>query len=133
VSDSIGQIHPFHRTGSPPLVPDRLARRRNGLGTGALALGICGITSFPLYGGIALGVPGLILGVMGIRYINHGNASNKKVAIAGVVLSFLGLVLSICFFAIGMFLLVEQEKKCFDTVRYPTESERQVCLDEVWG
>jgi hypothetical protein len=65
---------------------------RNGFGIAALVLGIVSIVLFPGLG-IILGLLGIIFGILGIRLVSKGEATNNGMAVAGVVLSAVGLVL----------------------------------------
>ncbi|MGJ7907616.1 hypothetical protein ACOQFL_14195 [Actinopolyspora sp. H202] len=71
----------------------------NGLGTAALVLGIIGVvlSLIPVFGVIAwpVVIVGIILGIIGIRKVSQGRATNKKVAITGTVLSGVGLAICI--------------------------------------
>ncbi|MER6999276.1 DUF4190 domain-containing protein [Streptomyces sp. NPDC000410] len=86
-----------HPQQPPYAEPARPAR--NGLGTAALILGIIGavagifIILFWLSG--VLGVIGLILGLVGLGRIKRGEATNKGVAITGVILSVVSLILAV--------------------------------------
>lgn len=79
--------------GAGPLPP------KNGLGIAALVLGILAIlAAVTLIGavvGIPLGLVALILGIVGVRRVGKGVATNKGVAIAGIVTGLLGLIASI--------------------------------------
>ncbi|MFE7777998.1 DUF4190 domain-containing protein [Streptomyces sp. NPDC057445] len=72
---------------------------RNGLGTAALILGIIGTLSgfVPFFFWLAgiLGLIGLILGFAARGRVKRGEATNKGVAITGVVLGLVSLVLSV--------------------------------------
>ncbi|SDP18000.1 hypothetical protein SAMN04487905_102285 [Actinopolyspora xinjiangensis] len=74
-------------------------RPSNGLGTAALVLGIVGVllSLIPGIGIIAwpVVIVGIILGILGIRKVSQGRATNKKSAIVGTVLSGVGLVICV--------------------------------------
>ncbi|WP_141287100.1 MmpS family transport accessory protein, partial [Pseudonocardia saturnea] len=74
---------------------------RNGFGTTALVLGILGLlfSLIPFVGVIAwpLVILGLIFGVLGIVRVSRGKANNRGVAIAGTVLSALGLLVCLVY------------------------------------
>ncbi|MFG2759255.1 DUF4190 domain-containing protein [Streptomyces wuyuanensis] len=82
-----------------PQAPVPAAPARNGLGTAALVLGIIGALSglIPFFFWLAgiLGLIGLILGLSGKGRVKRGEATNKGVAVAGVVLGLVSLVLSV--------------------------------------
>jgi len=91
-----GNGHPGHY---PPLGPQVVLRGdRNGLGTAALVLGITAVifSFIPLVGIIAwpIGITGLILGFVGLARVNRREATNRGVAIAGLITS--GAALVIC-------------------------------------
>ncbi|WP_198047278.1 DUF4190 domain-containing protein, partial [Kutzneria sp. 744] len=77
---------------------------RNGLGTAGFVLGLIGfLFSFiPFVGVIAwpLVIVGLVLSIIGIARAGSGKATNKGLAIAGAVLSVLGLLMCILYAAV---------------------------------
>jgi hypothetical protein len=77
---------------------------RNGLGTASLVLGILGLifSVVPVIGIVAwpLVILGLVLGLVGISRAGRGEATNKGVAIAGTVLSSIGLAICVAWFAV---------------------------------
>jgi hypothetical protein len=72
---------------------------RNGLGTAGFVLGLVGLvfSPIPFVGVVAwpLVVLGLILSAVGVARVRAGKATNKGLSIAGIVVSALGLVVSI--------------------------------------
>ncbi|MEU2428002.1 DUF4190 domain-containing protein [Streptomyces sp. NPDC007861] len=95
-------------TQQPPYAPEPPAPQppaphpapaRNGLGTAALVLGIIGALSgvIPFFFWLAgiLGLIGLILGFAARGRVKRGEATNKGVALAGVVLGLVSLALSV--------------------------------------
>jgi hypothetical protein len=91
-----GNGYPGHY---PPLGPQVVLRGdRNGLGTAALVLGITAVifSFIPLVGIIAwpIGITGLVLGFVGLARVNRREATNRGVAIAGLITS--GAALVIC-------------------------------------
>ena len=83
------------------------ARVYTALGTAALVLGLLSLPAVLLLGigGAILGIPAVILGVMGRNRAKRGEANNAGVATSGVVLGALGIVLGIvaiiAFIALG--------------------------------
>ncbi|MEJ8281120.1 MmpS family transport accessory protein [Pseudonocardia spirodelae] len=79
------------------------AAPRNGFGVTALVLGILGLlfSLIPIVGVIAwpLVILGLVFGALGIVRAVRGRATNRGVAIAGTVLSALGLVVCVVYVA----------------------------------
>ena len=73
---------------------------KNGLGIAALVIAIIGL--FTVFGGLFLGIVAVILGFIGWGRAKRGEATNGGVAIAGVVLGFLGVIVSI----VAIFLVV---------------------------
>jgi hypothetical protein len=65
------------------------ARPANGMGTAALVMGILGIIMLP----IVFSILAIIFGSVGIGRANRGAATNKGVAIAGLVLGLIGIPL----------------------------------------
>ena len=74
---------------------------RNGMGTAALVLGILGtlfaftLIFIPL--AWILGILGLIFGIVGLARANRGEASNKRVALWGIITSSVAIFLGILF------------------------------------
>ncbi|MER7520200.1 DUF4190 domain-containing protein [Streptomyces sp. NPDC126499] len=63
----------------------------NGMGTAAMVLGIIAVAGFCFYGlGAILGILALIFGVIGLKKANRGEATNRGMAIAGIVLGAIG-------------------------------------------
>jgi hypothetical protein len=73
---------------------------KNGLGIAALVTAIIGLLT--VFGGIILGVVAVILGFLGWGRAKRGEATNGGVAIAGIVLGFLGIVVSIAVIALAV-------------------------------
>ncbi|WP_158726358.1 DUF4190 domain-containing protein [Tomitella fengzijianii] len=94
---------PYGYPGQPPTRPPR-----NGIGIAALVVGIIallfGIIPFIGLGGIVLGVIGVVLGIVALSKVRSGDADNKGVSIAGLVLSGLailaGIVTSVLLFLV---------------------------------
>lgn len=91
--DPYGQpAAPYGQPGYPPPA----AAPSNGQGLAAMILGII---SIPLaccgYGGIVLGILGIVFGVMGRRKADAGLATNRGQAQAGLICGAVGVVLGI--------------------------------------
>ena len=87
---------------APPSAPDyyrTAAPMRNGLGIAALACGLAGILlgQVPLLflGSGALGVLAIVFGIIGIRRAGRGQASNRAMAVTGLVIGVVALGLAI--------------------------------------
>lgn len=104
---------------------------QGGWGIGALILGVGGLAGCFFLGGIALGIPGIGCGVVGVRRVKQGLASNLRVAVTGVIVSALSLILSVLLTA--YFLFWAPGSECYDPTGYPTDAEVQACLDETFG
>lgn len=92
-------FHPYPLAPSPQAAPPR-----NGLGTAGFVLGLIGLilAPIPLVGVVAwpLVVLGLILSLVGLGRVRKGRATNKGLAIAGIIVSVLGLVVCIVWVAV---------------------------------
>ena len=66
----------------------------NALGGWALGLGIASIVANCFYFGLILGVPAIVVGVLGVGAANEGRASNKGLSIAGVATGAIGAIIS---------------------------------------
>ncbi|MET9930025.1 MULTISPECIES: DUF4190 domain-containing protein [unclassified Streptomyces] len=70
----------------------------NGMGTAAMVLGIVSVAGFCLYGlGVVLGVLGVVFGIIGVKKAGRGEATNRGMAIAGIVLGAIGTLISAVF------------------------------------
>jgi hypothetical protein len=85
-----------------------VAAPRNGMGTAALVLGILAIVlCWTAVGGIILGVLAVIFGILGIRRAGQRIATNKGMAISGLVTGIVGLIIGVIFaVAVGSFLSI---------------------------
>ncbi|SEO85648.1 DUF4190 domain-containing protein [Amycolatopsis saalfeldensis] len=87
----------------PPVAPYPAAAPRNGLGTAGFVTGLIGLvfSPIPFIGVIAwpLVIVGLSLSIIGFARANHGGATNKGLALAGIIVSALGLVVCIIWVA----------------------------------
>lgn len=83
---------PYSGYAPPPVAP------KNGVGIASLVIAIVGLVT--VCGGLILGVVAVILGFMGWGRAKRGEATNGGVAIAGIVLGFLGIVVSIAAIAL---------------------------------
>lgn len=71
---------------------------RNGVGTGALVLGIVGLlTSWSVVGGLLFGLGAVACGIIGRSRVKEGLANNAVVAGAGIALGALATVLAVVF------------------------------------
>lgn len=97
---------------------------RNGLGTAGFVLGLVGLlfSFIPFIGVIAwpLVVLGLVLSVIGIARASGGKATNRGLAIAGAVLSVIGLVICILYAAVFTKAVsdVNQQQNAVSTITY---------------
>jgi len=80
-------------------------RRRNGMGTAALVLGIVALVLVALILfsplGVLLGILAVIFGIVGILRVNRREADNRGQAVAGLVTGAAALVIGL-FLAIGI-------------------------------
>jgi Domain of unknown function (DUF4190) len=82
-------------TPPPPVEP------KNGLGIATLVIAIVGLVfCWSVFGGIILGLCAVIIGFVARGRVKRGEATNGGVAIAGIVLGFLGIVVSLAFIPI---------------------------------
>jgi len=86
---------PYPGFAPPPIGP------RNGLGIAALVLAIIGLVfCWTVFGGVVLGVCAVIIGFVARGRVTRREATNGGVAIAGIVLGFLAIIVSLVFFPI---------------------------------
>jgi hypothetical protein len=126
---------------SPPVVT------KNGLGIAALVVAIIGLVfCWTVAGGVILGVAAIIMGFVARGRVKRGEATNGGVAIAGIVLGFLAIIVSLVFIPIwiGMFQEVggsdyvdclskagsdqQAVQKCADQFRQHVENQFSVTL-----
>jgi hypothetical protein len=88
----------------PIFQPQPVVQPRNGVGTAGFVLGLIGfLFSFvPIIGVVAwpLVIVGLVLSVVGVSRASKGIANNRGLAIAGAVLSVIGLVVCVLWTAL---------------------------------
>ncbi|MBE6481065.1 MAG: DUF4190 domain-containing protein [Actinomyces ruminicola] len=77
--------------------PMGMSTEKNNLGGWALGLGIASVCC-----GLFTGIPAIILGYLGMQAANEGRATNKGMAIAGIVLGGLSIVWTIINLSTGM-------------------------------
>jgi len=74
---------------------------KNGLGIAALVIAIIGLVfCWTVVGGIILGLCAVIIGFVARGRVKRGEATNGGVAIAGIVLGFLAIIVSLIFIPI---------------------------------
>lgn len=82
------------------------ATPRNGLGIASLVVAILAVvSSLSVAGGIVLGIVAVILGFAGRGRVKKGEANNGGVALAGIILGFLGIVAGLVSIVIWMQLI----------------------------
>ncbi|QPL04501.1 MULTISPECIES: DUF4190 domain-containing protein [Actinomyces] len=86
-------------TGQPMGYVGQQSTEKNNLGAWALGLGIAALACCGLF----TGIPAIILGIMGVQAANQGRASNKGLAIAGIVLGVLSIIWTFVVFNLGLY------------------------------
>ncbi|MFF0272994.1 DUF4190 domain-containing protein [Streptomyces sp. NPDC004330] len=70
----------------------------NGMGIASMVLGIIAVAGFCLWGlGAILGILALIFGIIGVKKCSRGEATNRGMAVTGIVLGAIGTVVSAVF------------------------------------
>lgn len=115
--------------GSGPGGPDRPPS--NGLGIAALVLGIVAllIALIPVIGilGGLLGIVGVILGTLGLAKVRRHQATNRGVALTGIILSVLAILVAVVWgLLIGV--VFNQAEDCLDPSLTP--EQQQSCLED---
>jgi hypothetical protein len=86
---------------APPQGQYPAARRRNGMGTAALVLGVVGLVLVLLLLfspiGAFLGLLAVLFGILGIIRANRGEADNRGQAVAGLVTGGIALLVGVFF------------------------------------
>ncbi len=105
----------------------------NGVGIAALVVGIVALLiSWIPFLGLLLAIVALVLGIIGIRKASRGQATNKGMAITGVVTGGLALLIG-AFFTIGTIALFSSEEfqNIFEcTQQAQTVEEQQACQEQ---
>jgi hypothetical protein len=68
---------------------------QNIFGILALVLGIVAVVLSCLYAGFWAGIPAIVLGVLGLNRAKQGRATNRGLALTGIILGAIGVVISI--------------------------------------
>jgi hypothetical protein len=68
---------------------------QNIFGILALVLGIVSVVLFCVYAGFWAGIPAIVLGVLGLNRAKAGRATNRGLALTGLILGAVGLLISI--------------------------------------
>ncbi len=115
----------------PPAAP------KNGLGIAALITAILSLpAALTVFGGFLLGIAAVVLGFVGYRRAKSGEATNGGIAIAGVVLGVLGIILSACVIAFGVWGFFKIGGRdyvdCMQSAGNDTSAQAQ-CEDEFRG
>ena len=106
-SPSYGPYPPYGQGAYWGAPYDPRRHEANALGGWALGLGIASIVANCFYFGLILGVPAIVVGVLGVGAANEGRASNKGLSIAGVVTGAIGTVISAGSFILLMVMLLQ--------------------------
>ena len=82
---------------------DAPAAPRNGLGTAAMVIGIIAVPAALVLVGGVLGIVAIVLGFLGLGKVRAGQATNRGMAVAGIVLGIVALLIT----AFITFLLID--------------------------
>ncbi|TXR57488.1 DUF4190 domain-containing protein [Quadrisphaera setariae] len=106
---------------------------KNGIGIAALILGILAIiTGFFVIGGL-LGLVAIVLGFIGSGRAKRGLATNRGMAITGIVLGAIGIVLTVAVVAFGAF-IGSQVQDCSQLAASgASEQQVQQCIADQLG
>lgn len=108
-------------------------RTGNGMAVAALVLGIAACVFFwTVFGGIVLGLAGLVLGIIGARRARGGRAPHRVMAVVGSVLSALALLASAVIVVIGVsFFNSDSFKDYNDCIEHADgKSDRDQCAED---
>jgi hypothetical protein len=103
--------------GQPPQVVYQVVQPTpaNGLAVAALVVGLIGLVLFwTVWGGVILGVLGVVFGAVGLSKANRG-APNKGMAVAGISLGALAIVVSLLFVVV-LVNVVDNSEALFEQV-----------------
>lgn len=95
-----------NRRGGPGGIVAQLGGQQNVLGIISALAGILGLCCGPCLGGFSSGstyffelplpLAAIVLGVLHLQRVNKGAATNRNLAIVGIILGVVGLILAIC-------------------------------------
>ena len=105
----------------------------NGLGVAAMVLGILSLVFMILFPpiGVVLGILALVFGIIGVRRVGRGEATNRGQAMAGWITGVIGLLISVALLAIvGSFIFTHRSQidtytQCLRNAH--TQHARDVC------
>lgn len=113
--------------------PTGPTRPRNGMGTAALVLGIIGfLLAIVVVGGL-LGIVAVVLGVVALGRVRRGEATNRGVAVAGIVTGALAIVVAALIVVVGAAFWSENEdeiddfRDCLEAAE--TDQAREDCAE----
>lgn len=106
---------------------------KNGVGIAALVLGILAVlTGFFVIGGL-LGLVAVVLGFIGSGRAKRGLATNRGMAITGIVLGLVGIVIAVAVIAFGAF-VGSQVQDCTQlAAQGASEEQVQQCVADQLG
>ncbi|MFD3331413.1 DUF4190 domain-containing protein [Streptomyces sp. NPDC058700] len=113
-----GYPSPSPYAGGYPGQPGYPQSPSNGMGTTSMVLGIISVAGFCMYGlGVVLGILALIFGVIGLKKAGRGEATNRGMALAGVILGAIGTLVSAVFLGFIIW-AITQDSSSFDDSGY---------------
>jgi len=106
---------------------------KNGMGIAALVLGVLALlTGFFIIGGL-FGLVAIVLGIIGSRRAKRGLATNRGMAITGVILGVIGVLLTVAVLAFGAF-VGSQVQDCTQLAASGASEEQiQQCVADQLG
>ncbi|MGI8759325.1 MAG: DUF4190 domain-containing protein [Acidimicrobiales bacterium] len=105
----------------------------NGMGTGAMVVGIVALLlSWIPFLGLILAIVALVLGIIGLKKVKRGEATNKGQAVTGVVTGAIAAAIGVAFIVIGIaFFSSDEFQNLNDCLQdAATGSEQQACQQE---
>lgn len=108
-------------------------RPHNGAGTAALGFALVGLALFWLWGlGAIIALVGMVLGIVGLRRVNRGRATNRRVATAGLVIALCTFVVSVVWVAFLAWVL-SVAGDCVNSELFPTRVDQRHCFEHKLG
>jgi hypothetical protein len=109
---------------------------RNGLGVAALVLGILSLVFMFLFPpiGVVVGILAVVFGIIGLRRVRRGEATNRGQAMAGGITGGIGVVVSVALLAVvGAFIFshrnqIDQYTRCLQNAH--TQHARDACQQQ---
>jgi hypothetical protein len=90
-----GSTPPPYNPGGPGGFGGAPQKPQNAFGIAALVLGIISVVLCCCWAGFWAGIPAAVLGFLGMKKADAGQATNRPLALAGLILGIIGIVIAL--------------------------------------